>query len=243
MRRRDEFATWLAARWPALVRTLVFLGHPQQEAERLAREALARVWPAWSRERRDGDVDVLAYRAVLGEHERAVRSGREAWALPGEPDLPPGLGDRLERRRELEAHLATLPPPARVRTVLVHVAGLSEDEVDDVVGQSGTTPVVPLSGTDVRDACEAVPSSPAPVAEVLDRSRRRRRTTWVRAGAVAAVVAVVLAVTTWWTSGRTTRHPRARSRRPPTRSPSRGSPTARSTWAASTSRSPTSGRC
>ena len=67
MRRRDEFATWLAARWPALVRTLVFLGHPQPEAELVAREAVARMLPAWDRERRDGDVDALAYRSLLEE--------------------------------------------------------------------------------------------------------------------------------------------------------------------------------
>ena len=78
MRRGEEFATWLAARWPALVRTLVFLGHPQPEAERVAGEAVARMLPAWDRERRDGDVDALVYRALLDERERVIRRGGDA---------------------------------------------------------------------------------------------------------------------------------------------------------------------
>jgi hypothetical protein len=203
MRRGDEFATWLAARWPALVRTLVFLGHPQPEAERVAGEAVARMLPAWDRERRDGDVDALVYRALLDERERVIRRGGDAAddAAADEPDLPPGLADRLERRRELEAYLATLAGPERLRTVLVHVAGLDEGEVDEVTGQSGRTPPLPMAGADVRDACDAVRAPPAPVAGVLARSRSRRRTAWTRGAAVAAVVAVVLAATTWWTSG------------------------------------------
>ena len=203
MRRTAEFATWLAARWPALVRTLVFLGHPQSEAEQAAREAVARMLPAWERERRDGDVDVLAYRALLEEHDRVLRrrDPDPTADQPGQPDLPPVLADRLERRRELEAHLATLSGPERVRTVLVHVAGLADNEVDEVVEQPGATPPLPFSGLDVRDACEAVPVPPAPVSGVLARSRSRRRTAWTRGAAVVAVAAVILAATTWWTSG------------------------------------------
>ncbi len=203
MRRSTEFATWLSARWPALVRSLVFLGHPQAEAEVAAGEAVARLLPAWERERRDGDVDLLAYRALVEEHARVVRR-RDPGAPPSlddEPDLPPGLADRIERRRELEAHLATLDEEDRVRAVLAHVAGLDDDDVADVVGAAGPTPLLPLSALDVRDAGEAVPVAPAPVSAVLARSRRRRRTAWTRGAVVAAVVAVVLGATTWWTSG------------------------------------------
>lgn len=204
MRRGNEFATWLAARWPALVRTLVFLGHPQREAEAVAGEAVARILPAWERERRDGDVDVLVFRALLDERARALRRRAADPAPdpdPDELDLPPGLADRLERRRELEAHLATLPEEQRVRTVLEHVAGLGDPELEEVLDEPGATRLLPLSGPDVRDACEAVPALPAPVAGVLSRARRRRRTAWTRGAAVVAVAAVALGATTWWTSG------------------------------------------
>ena len=124
--------------------------------------------PAWDRERRDGDVDALAYRSLLEERERPRRRRTDgAAAAPDEPDLPPALADRLERRRELEAHLATLSEAERIRTVLVHVAGLTDDEVDEVTGQPGVTPPLPMAGADVRDACEAVPAPPAPVSGVL----------------------------------------------------------------------------
>jgi len=203
MRPAEEFAAWMAARWPTLVRTVVLLGHPQPEAEQVAREALARVLPSWARERKEGDVDLLVLRAALEEHERVLRHRDErATDQPlDDPELPPGLEGRLERRRELEQHLATLTEPERARTVLRHVAGLTDEEVDDVLGAAGATPPLPLSGPDVRDACEGVPVPPAPVAEVLTRSRNRRRTAWTRGAGVVAVVAGVLAATTWWTSG------------------------------------------
>ena len=203
MRHGSDFAPWLGARWPVLVRTLVFLGHGQGEAERVAQEAMSRMLPAWERERRDGDVDLLAFRALLEERARVLRRrGDDApGEPPDEPDLPPGLADRIERRRELAAHLATLSEHQRTRVVLVHVAGLTEDEVDDVLDEAEPTPPVPFSDLDVRDACEAVPVPPAPVAGVLARSRSRRRTAWTRGAAVAAVVGIVLLGTTWWTSG------------------------------------------
>lgn len=203
MRRDSDFATWLDARWPAFVRTLVFLGHRQGEAERVAQEAVSRMLPGWERERRDGDVDLLAFRILLEERVRVLRRrDDDAPAGPPEaPGLPPGLADRIERRRELEAHLATLPEQQRTRAVLVHVAGLTEEEVTDVLDAAGPTPPVPLSERDVRDACEAVPAPPAPLTGVLTRSRSRRRTAWGRGAAVAAVVGAVLVGTTWWTSG------------------------------------------
>lgn len=202
MRRRTEFAPWLAARWPALVRTLVFLGHPEPEAERIARESVARALPAWDRERKEGDVDVLVFRSLLAERERGRRrDDARAPSFTHEPDLPPGLADRLERRRELEAELAALPEPDRTRAVLVHVAGLSPEDASEVLDEVGPVPRVALGDPDVRDACEAVPVTPAPVARVLSRSRSRRRTAWGRGAAVAAVVTAVLAATTWWTSG------------------------------------------
>ena len=204
MRRRDEFATWLAARWPALVRTLVFLGHPQPEAERVARRGgrpdAPRLGPGAPRRRRR--------RPGLPGAARGARAGAAARAAtrpapaPDEPDLPPGLADRLERRRELEAYLATLPEPERVRTVLVHVAGLAEDEVDDVTGQPGVTPAAadgrpPTCATPARRSRRRRPRSPA--------CWRARAAGGVRPGPAARrsprVVAVVLAATTWWTSG------------------------------------------
>ncbi|QBR91461.1 hypothetical protein [Nocardioides euryhalodurans] len=199
MRRGREFASWLVARWPALVRTLVFLGHRQAEAEEIAVEGLARALPGWEREQRDGDVEVHVYRAVLDARARVLRrSGDRPVPDPEPVELPPGLTDRLERRRALETWLAELSPEDRTRLVLLHVAELSEDEVDDVAGGTGPLPPMPFPGPDVRDACEAVPVPPAPVAVVAARARRRRRDAWTRGLAAAAVLAVVAGAVTWW---------------------------------------------
>ena len=201
MRPASEFTAWLVARWPALVRTLVFLGHPQPEAESVAVAGLARALPAWERERREGDVEVLVYRAVLAERARLLRHREDDSPAPSdEPDLPPALADRLERRRELEAHLAALTPLQREQAVLTHVAELSEDQVADVVEEPGPAPEMPFPGPSVRDACEAVPASPAPVSAVLERSRGRRRTAWVRGGGALAATLVVLGATMWWSA-------------------------------------------
>lgn len=87
-----------------------------------------------------------------------------------------------------------------MRTVLVHVAELSEDQVVEVLGDTGPVPVLPFPEPDVRDACDAVPVSPAPVSAVLARSRGRRRTAWTRGLVLVGVVATILTATTWWTA-------------------------------------------
>lgn len=201
MRRVDEFATWLAARWPSLVRGLVFLGNRQDDAERLAREGVARSLPGWEREAREGDVDVHVWRSVLEQRSRALRHEAPAADADPEPvELPPGLADRLERRRELEAHLAGLGEADRTRAVLVHVAELSEEQAAELVGDTGPVARLPLDGPAVLDACEAVPVPPAPVTDVVARARGRRRTAWGRGVVAVGVVAALLAATTWWTA-------------------------------------------
>ena len=94
MRRGDEFATWLVARWPSLVRTLVFLGHRQDDAERLASEGEARALPGWDREAREGDVEVHVWRSVLQQRTRALRHEAPAPGTEPEPLAPPGPDDR-----------------------------------------------------------------------------------------------------------------------------------------------------
>ncbi len=61
----SEFSAYLAARWPAPVRTLVLLGHSGHDAHAIAREGLVRVFPDWSRLRREEDVDVAVYRELF----------------------------------------------------------------------------------------------------------------------------------------------------------------------------------
>ena len=83
-----DFAAYLAARWPFLVRTLVLLGCGQQEAEQVAQTGLARCYRDWERVRRSDDVDAYVYATVLGcLHKKRRRSGK-----PEEKEEPKKAG-------------------------------------------------------------------------------------------------------------------------------------------------------
>lgn len=199
MKRDDsEFTAYLAARWPALVRTLVLLGHSGRDAHAIALEGLVRVFPDWSRLRREEDVDVAVYRAVLDARDRQGRRGGptdvDADALA--PVVPPGLTEQAERREQVEAALAAMTPHDRMVVVLEYVAKLSEDQVADVLEQHvGRGPQ--LADADVRLALEAVPVEPLHAQDVAGRARARRRRLWTRVVAGFAALVVVVAGVSW----------------------------------------------
>ena len=173
-----DFAAYLTARWPALVRTLVLLGQDRPGAEASVRDGLCRCRSDWERVRRVDDVDAHVYAEVLDRRRPAV--DRTLTALT---DTDTAL------LREVDARLQQLSAERREPLVLVAVAGLSEAQAADVLD----TPVRgPFAGAAaVRRAAEAIAVSAPPVEEVLAaaRARRRRRQRLVAAG-VAALVAV-----------------------------------------------------
>lgn len=61
----EEFATYMAARWPALMRSLIVLGCSPQEAEDVAQVGLARCYSSWDRVQRADDMDAYVYRTIL----------------------------------------------------------------------------------------------------------------------------------------------------------------------------------
>ena len=142
MRNDADFAAYLAARWPFLVRSLVLVGCPRGEAEDVARAALARCYEAWDEVLEADDVDVVVYRAVLDGWHRAQRRRRRGAARPAErpgrpelPDLvpPADLPAAVLLRRALEAELAGLAAEDREALVLRFGADLSEVQVADVL--------------------------------------------------------------------------------------------------------------
>ena len=120
----SEFTAYLAARWPALVRTLVLLGHTEPDAHAVALDALVRIYPDWPRLRREEDVEVAVYREVLDARDRHLRhSAREGDppAAPAPLVVPPGMAEQAERRDEVEAALAQMTPGDRTVVVLEYV--------------------------------------------------------------------------------------------------------------------------
>ncbi len=139
MRNDADFAAYLAARWPFVVRTLVLVGCRQGEAEDVARAALARCYEAWDEVLEADDVDVVVYRTVLDGWHRAQRRRRDGTGPlpePPEPSEPITSVDPLPAvllRRALEAELAGLAPEDREALVLRFGADLSDVQVAEVL--------------------------------------------------------------------------------------------------------------
>jgi hypothetical protein len=185
--RESDFAAFLAARWARVVRALVLLGGSRDEAQRVARDALARLRPGW--ERGVEDPDVRAWRQVLASWRERRWTG------------PPGASG-WPRAASLEPRLDRLTPDARAALVLRAVAGLDPGQVDQVLGGvpaagAGEVPDGAPGDDELRAAADevVVDPAPSPAALAAGRERRSRLPAGLLAGATAA--ALVVGVGTW----------------------------------------------
>lgn len=172
-----DFAAYLAARWTPLVRTVVLLGCPQPDAERVARSGLAACCHDWTRVRREEDVDVHVHRAVLA----ALASWR--------------------RHRHDEPDARDLQREAMVLRVVTDLAEVQIAEVLDVpTTVGGRSRADDPAATGLRDAAAEIdvlpPDLDAIVAEARARRGRRRRQALI----AVAVAVVLVAGLTWWGS-------------------------------------------
>lgn len=131
-----DFAAYLAARWPFLVRSLVLIGCPRHEAEDVVQTGLARCYSAWDRVRKADDMDAYVYRTVLNCWHRSRR--RRWWGerpTAAAPETVPAedVTDLVLLRQALEEQLAPLSPEHREVLVLRFVADLTEVQVADVL--------------------------------------------------------------------------------------------------------------
>jgi DNA-directed RNA polymerase specialized sigma24 family protein len=126
MRLDADFAAYLAARWPVLVRMLVLLGGRPDEAEDAVRAGLARDYADWARISRSDDPDVYVYRGVLEAWNR--RPGGWWNVPPPGPDREP-----TPELAALEHQLDRLTVHERLALVLRFASGLSEGQVAQVL--------------------------------------------------------------------------------------------------------------
>lgn len=137
MSSRDDFEDFVAARYPALLRTAYLLTGHRADAEDLLQTALARCVPAWHRISGDPEPYV---RTVL-VRENVTRWRRRRWrevSTDHVDDTLGGLGPEstVTDRTMLVQALAELPPRQRAAVVLRHVEDLAEREVATIMGCS-----------------------------------------------------------------------------------------------------------
>lgn len=195
MRNDADFAAYVVARWPFLVRSLVLIGCPRGEAEELVVAGVARCHASWEKVRESEDVDVHVYRAVLDRWHHSHVDRRTPFVA--EDDAV----DELLVRQAVEAELWRLPPGHHEALVLRYVAELSEDQVGDVLEGSWSTEPNGSTEQDFRIARETIDVPPAPYDAVVERvARLRRRRRRVSVAAVSATVLVLAGVA--WVSTR-----------------------------------------
>jgi RNA polymerase sigma-70 factor (sigma-E family) len=145
--RDEEFSAFVRARRSELLRSACLLtaGDPHL-AEDLVQTALAKLYVAWPRVRRDGRAGHYAWRILANAHIDEVRRPRWARERPvaappdwPDPADPPG-GTALEAFPDgidgtaVRAALAALPARMRAAVVLRHWADFSTQETARILG-------------------------------------------------------------------------------------------------------------
>ena len=143
MRRSDreaEFTEYVDARRAQLSRTAYLLCGDSHRAEDLVQTALVKLYLAWPRVRRDGNVDAFARRVLVNAHIDETRRPwrRERWGLDGH-DEGVAPAETVEDRDVLLTALARLPEGQRKVVVLRHFVGLSVEETAHDLGISTGT--------------------------------------------------------------------------------------------------------
>lgn len=135
--RDEEFSEYVAARRTTLRRTAYLISGDWHLAEDLVQTALTKLYVAWPRLRRQGNVDAFARRIVVNAHidERRRPWRRERAALEG-IDVAAEEGLPVEDQSALVDALAALPIGQRQVVVLRYFTGLSVEETARDLGCS-----------------------------------------------------------------------------------------------------------
>jgi RNA polymerase sigma-70 factor (sigma-E family) len=138
----NEFAAFVGARYPALVRYGTLLTGDRGHGEDLTQEALVKTHRAWRRLHPHGDPEAYTRQIMV---RAAWRAGRRLWRRELPAAAPPDRavdGDAFDLRDTAEVVLAALrelPAGQRIVLVLRYWAGLSEQEIAGQLGCSTGT--------------------------------------------------------------------------------------------------------
>lgn len=139
--RDSEFHAYFEARVAVIRRTAYLLCGDWHRAEDIAQTALAKLYVAWPRLNRGGQVDAytrkIVVRAAIDDSRRWFR--RKETAMGALPDIEtaavPGVDDVIDVRRAL----AALPPGQRVTVILRYWEDLPITETAELLGCSEGT--------------------------------------------------------------------------------------------------------
>lgn len=138
MSRDEDFGAYVAVRRPHLYRSAWLLCGDPHRAEDLVQEALTKLYLAWPRASRAGNMDAYVRRMLVNGH---IDDGRRPWRRERPTaELPDALSPApTDDDDELWAALHALPAGQRRVVVLRHYWGLSVDETADDLGVSTST--------------------------------------------------------------------------------------------------------
>jgi RNA polymerase sigma-70 factor (sigma-E family) len=132
----EGFAEFVGARYPALVRHGALLVGDPGRGEDLAQEALVKTYRAWRRLHPDGNPEAYTRRVMV---RAAWRESRRPWrretpgaTLPEPPPIDPY--EQHDTARLVLAALRALPASQRVVLVLRYWAGMSDQEIAEMLG-------------------------------------------------------------------------------------------------------------
>ncbi|GAA2119555.1 SigE family RNA polymerase sigma factor [Nocardioides bigeumensis] len=133
-----DFAEYLAARQPALLRTAYALTGNRADAEDLLQTALAKLYLSWGRVRDREAIDGYVRRILVNENNSLWRRAfkRREVAVEAVPDRAGGEGPDSGHNDALWSFVQSLPPKQKAVVVLRYYEELSEAETADVLGIS-----------------------------------------------------------------------------------------------------------
>ena len=136
--RDEEFAAYMQARQPSLLRTAYLLTGDRHSAEDLVQTALAKLYLSWDKVQQRDSIDGYVRRILVNENNSLWRRAwrRKEHSTDDLPEAPvhdeydDGVGAALW------AHVQTLPPKQRSVVVLRYYEELSEAETAQALGVS-----------------------------------------------------------------------------------------------------------
>ena len=134
-----EFAAYMQARQPSLLRTAYLLTGDRHTAEDLVQTALAKLYLSWDKVQQRGSIDGYVRRILVNENNSLWRRGwkKREYASDELPDDTRVTDDYDEgQRAAVWAVVQTLPRKARAVVVLRYYEQLSEAETAETLGIS-----------------------------------------------------------------------------------------------------------